>query len=195
MGFYKPIYICTEEWSIIVKNNFMIAFSGIIVALSLISMFLAGIFPYAEYTFPAISGVLLVPIVIHFGYRYSFIAFFAIAILSLILTPNKESAILFCGFLGYYPILKSIFERIKNIIFSFAAKIIIFNIAITISYFVLINIFSMTELLSDFNFITYGVYVLLILANVVFIIYDLALTRLISYYVQIIAPKYFNKYF
>ncbi len=186
------LYLCKGDS---MKKSFKIAFSSMVVALSLLSMFLAGIFPFAEYTFPAISGILLTVLVIHFGYRYSLLAYLAISILSLILTPNKEAAVLFVGFFGYYPIIKALFERIKNVAMSFVVKILAFNISVVLCYFVMINIFSMTELISDFEFIEYGLFAIGVVANITFIIYDLAVSRIISYYVHVFAPKYLFKFF
>ncbi|MEG2813418.1 MAG: hypothetical protein RSA79_02340, partial [Oscillospiraceae bacterium] len=93
-----------------VSQTKKIAFGGMISALSLIMMLASAVFPMAEYTCPALAGIFLCVLVIEFGKKTATIAFLAVAILSIIIVPNKESAMLFCGFLGYYPILKSVLE-------------------------------------------------------------------------------------
>lgn len=91
-----------------------IAFGGVLSGLAVILMFLTGIFPFAEYALPAMAGALLIIMVIEYGYRYALLCFFAVAVLSLLVGPNKEAAVLFAGFFGYYPILKGVLERIKR---------------------------------------------------------------------------------
>ncbi|MEG1996545.1 MAG: hypothetical protein RR036_03440 [Oscillospiraceae bacterium] len=172
------------------KSTRKVAFCGIVTGLAIVSMFLGGLIPFAEYTFPAISGILFVAIVIEYSKKTAFIAYVAVSLLSIFLAPNKEMVVIFIGFLGYYPIVKSYFETTKSRVTEWVLKMISFNIAVIISYVIAINLFGMKELLSDMqNFMKYGIIALLALANVVFVIYDIALTRLIAYYINVLRPK------
>ena len=58
-----------------------VAFGGILCALSLLSLFLSGIFPYAEYTCPALAVIFLMPLVSDYGRRTAGIAGGAISLL------------------------------------------------------------------------------------------------------------------
>lgn len=167
-----------------------VALGGVISALSFVAMILSSVFPMAEYTSPALAGIILIALVIEFNKKTALLAYFSVSILSLFILPNKEAVILFIGFLGYYPILKSCFEQFKSVITEWIFKIALFNIAIILAYFAIIYIFNMRELLNEFNeFSKYGEYIFLALGNIAFIIYDLALSKLIILYTNFLAPK------
>lgn len=175
------------------KNSKKIAFGGMIGALSLVFMLLSAIFPFAEYTCPALAGITLVTLVIDFNKTTAFIAYLAVAVLSLLIVPNKEAAVLYVSFLGYYPILKSLLEHFHSRVIEWICKIGIFNVTIVLAYFVIIRVFGMEQILEDMQSLSqYGTYILLALGNVTFVIYDLALTGLIATYVNKIRPRLKN---
>lgn len=172
------------------KQSKKIALSGIISALSLTVMLLTGLFPFAEYALPALSGIILTVLVIELSKKEAFISYIAVSILSFFIVPSKEAALIFIFFLGYYPIIKSLIEHINKPKIEIILKLILFNVAVLIAYFVMINLLSMTELLSDFDFgFKYGMLIFLITANFVFLLYDYALTGAIDMYYRIIRPK------
>ena len=150
------------------KQSLRIALGGIVSCLSLVMMFFTGVFPFAEYALPAISGVLLTVLVIEFGFRSALIAFAAVSFLSLVVTPNKEAVVLFIAFLGYYPIVKGKIETLRRKAVQWVV-------------------------MQDFAMLKIGVWVLLALGNAVFFLYDVAVTRLISMYIFHIKPKYLSK--
>ncbi len=175
------------------KQSFKMAYGGILCGLSIVFMFLSSIFPFAEYAFPAIAGICLIPVVIEFGYKNAILCYVVVGMLSALIVPNKESVVLFIVFLGYYPILKGKVETMKNRILEWSIKILWFNLAVLFSYYVVIQILGMTQVLADFEVAKYGILLLLAVGNVVFIIYDIALTRLISMFLIQIRPKYIHK--
>lgn len=175
------------------KSSFRIAYGGIVVGLSLVCMFFTGIFPFAEYALPALAGILLTVLVIEFGMKTALVAYLAVSLLSLVVTPNKEAALLFIFFLGYYPIIKAKLEKIKPFLIEWLVKLVTFNIAVTIAYFLIINVFGMSQVMEDFEFMKMGIWVLLGAGNIVFVVYDIAITNLIDMYNTHIKPKYLNK--
>lgn len=175
------------------KSSFRMAYGGIVAALSLVCMFLSGVFPFAEYALPAMAGLCLVALVIEFGYKTAVIAYVAISLLSLLVTPNKEAVILFIVFFGYYPVLKGRIESLRKPVMEWIIKLVWFNFAAVLAYFVMIHILGMTEVMEDFAFLQYGVWLILLLGNGVFILYDVAVTRVIVFFLTQIRPKYFKK--
>lgn len=167
-----------------------IAFSGLVTALSLIALSLSGIFPYAEYTCPALSGILLISIVIEINKRTALLAYFAVSLLGFFIVPNKEAVLLFIALLGYYPIIKSRLEQVKSVITEWILKIVLFNSAAVIAYAAVIYIFKLDEILKAFGELgQYGALIFLALGNVAFVLYDIAITRLIWFYIHKIKPK------
>ena len=81
------------------------ALSGVLAALAVTVMVMGTIIPVATYVCPVICILLLQFVLKTCGSRLAWSWYGAVAILSVLLAPDKEAAILFV-FLGYYPILK-----------------------------------------------------------------------------------------
>ena len=172
------------------NKSSMIALGGIIAALSLALMFATGIIPIATYALPALSGMLLIAIAIEFSTKWAFVVYAAIAILSLIVVPDKEAALLFVFFFGHYPIVKAFLERIKNRYVEWAAKLGVFNLCVLACYGIIFYVFNMQGVIESFGgFGKYGLLVFLGLGNLAFVLYDICLTRLITFYVKYIRVK------
>ncbi len=163
-------------------NSFKIALGGIISALSIVLMFLTGIIPTLTYAIPAIAGGLLIMVVIEISPKFASAVYVAISILSLLVVADKEAAVMYAIFFGYYPILKSFIEKKLSGIYAWLIKYIIFNIAIVSSYLVVSKIFMISY--DDINsFGKFAIPVMLLVCNFVFAVYDVALTRIVSTYI------------
>lgn len=172
------------------KQSKKIAFGGLISALSLVILFMTGLFPFAEYALPAIAGMLLVSIVLDFGKKTALVAYASVAAMSLLIVPNKEAALMFICFFGYYPILKSVLEARKSRILEYILKFAIFNLAIISAYLTAIYVFGMTELIEELSSgLKYGIPILLLLGNIVFFLYDQCLSGLITKYCAKLRPR------
>ena len=101
---------------------------------------------------------------------------------------------LFIGFFGFYPILKSTLEKIKIRSVEYICKFAVFNACILISYWVIINVFGIGDIIEEMgDFGDYGLLVMLLIANVTFFVYDIALTRIISSYINWFRPNILRK--
>ena len=160
-----------------------IALGGMLTALGVVLMFLTGLIPIGTYALPAIAGVLLIVAVIEIGAKWAWMIYAAVAVLSLLFAADKEAALLFVLFFGYYPVLKSFLERISNKVLSWISKFAVFNVAVVACFFLAVNFLQLPK---D-SFTVFGIYlpwVFLILGNAVFLIYDIALSGLVATYVE-----------
>lgn len=164
------------------KNTYKTAIGGVVTALAVVCMLLTAIIPVATYSCPIIAGCLLVVIVIEMNAKWAFCVYIAVSLLSLLLVPDKESVVYFIFLFGYYPILKQYIEKIKKNVFQWVCKLAVFNIAAVVSFFITITVLSVPK--ESFNI--GGVYlpwVFLIAGNIIFVMYDIALTGLITMYI------------
>ena len=168
------------------KTSYKVALGGIVSALSLVTMILAAVIPGLEYAIPAFAGILLIIIVIEISLGWAFLTYVGVAILSFFIVPNKEAGLLFITFMGYYPILKSVIEtKIKSRQLQWVSKVIVFNIAVFVYYKLVMLLVSSPELGQSLEEIgKYAIPILLAGANVVFVIYDIAVTNLVTSYVK-----------
>ena len=164
---------------------------GLAAALGLVLMLLTSLVPVGTYAFPAFAGMLLIFIVIEIGRGWAIAVFAVTAVLAFLLSGDKEAALLYAIFLGYYPILKSVIELIKSRAVQWLVKLAVFNAAMIGAYY--IDLFLLG--VSDVSFELFHVYLplaFLAIGNLAFIIYDICVTRLVTIY-MIKWHKKFNK--
>jgi len=169
------------------------ALGGIIAALSVVLMFLTSVIPTLTYAIPAAAGLLLLIMVIEIDKKWATVVFVSVSILSALLIADKEAATMYIAFFGYYPIIKQPIEKHLNKYLCWVIKVLIFNASVIASYFMLIYVFNLN--VDDFGeFTKMGLIALYIAFNFVFVLYDIALTRLITAYIYR-WQKHFRKIF
>lgn len=177
------------------KRSFRIAFSGLVCSLSLVVLFMTGIIPFATYSLPCIAGFLLVTTMVECGDSWAWLSFAAISFLAMILTPDREAALMYIIFFGYYPMVKKYLEMIPSRLLEWASKLALFIGAIAGGYFAAVHLFGMEYLLEEANeFGKYSLLVMLVLGVLVFLLYDIALSRLISVYILYLRKKIFRRF-
>jgi hypothetical protein len=151
------------------------ALGGVMAALALVVMCLGGMIPLATYVCPMFCAVLLMVVLRLTGSRIAWAWYGAVSILSMLLGPDKEAAAVFV-FLGYYPILKPWLDRRK---LSILWKLMLFNVAIFAMYSVLIYVFGLADIASEFEELGMVMTIVtLILGNATLFMMDVLLTQL-----------------
>lgn len=182
-----PVFLLQLLRLIDMKRNIKskrVAFGGMITALSVCLMMLTGVIPVLVYSTPIIVGLFLVLMVIEMGKRWALAVYVAVSVLSVLFVAEKESAIIYVAFFGYYPILKPIIEGIRIRAVEWILKFVVFNVSMVAAYFVLIKFFGI-DISSEAVAFEVTVAVLLVLGNILFFIYDIVFTRLVTVYVKV----------
>lgn len=162
------------------KNTKKITLCGMVASLSIVIM-LTSYFPYLTYAIPALAGIFMMVPLIECGVSWSFGTYIASSAI-IFITGETEAKLLYVLFLGYYPILKSLIERINKQAVEWMLKFICFNIAAVAFYYVSSMLFAVSfDDLGDFG--KYGAFIFLAICNVVFVIYDIGISRVASYYI------------
>lgn len=143
---------------------------------------------YLTYAVPAMAGLFVMIAVIEITPKWAFATYVASAFPIFLLAEN-ESKMLYIMFFGYYPIIKSFVEKLRKPVLEWILKFLVFNIAVIVTYLLLTVVFDMS--LDDFGeFGKYGAWIFLALGNVVFVFYDIAVSRMSMFYFDIIRPKF-----
>ncbi len=146
-----------------------IALGGVMAALAIVIMSLGGLIPSATFVCPMMCCLILQVVRTVCGDRIGWAWYGAVAVLSLLMSPDKEAATTFV-FLGYYPILKPKFEKSK---LQWVWKLLYFNAVILVMYWLLINLFGMAHLAEEWQELgTVMTVVMLAMGNVTFIMLD-----------------------
>ena len=151
-----------------------VAFGGMMAALAVVIMSLGGLIPVATFTCPMLCMLILAFVTKMCGNRIGWAWYGAVAVLSLLLGPDKEAVSVFV-FLGFYPIIKPKFDRLR---FSVVPKLLLFNVLILTMYALLIRLLGMDQIAAEFAEVgTVLTAVMLLLGNVIFLLLDRVLTR------------------
>ena len=148
-------------------------------ALGVVLLYVGSLLEVLDISMAVMASLLCIIAVIEYGGSAPWMIFGVTAILSVLLLPNKTPAFFYTAFFGFYPILKEKLEKLPRTL-SWILKEVIFNVCLVIialgTYF-----FFMAKDNTLINPITISIG--LVLCEAVFILYDIALTRLISFYI------------
>ncbi len=167
------------------KNNKKITLCAVTAALSAALMALS-LFPYFTYSAPALCGLFMLLPTIEISPRWAALSYAVSAVIALTVAEPK-SAFLYLLFFGYYPILKAVIERIGKQATEWLIKLIVFNVAVVLFGFTVVKILG----LSLEPLMQYGIWalsVLLIICNIAFVIYDIAISGVAATYMTRLHP-------
>lgn len=157
------------------KTTKNVALGGMMAALAIVIMCLGGLIPVATFVCPMLCMLLLVVVLRTGGRRIAWAWYGAVSILSVLLGPDKEAAAVFL-FLGYYPIVKPDMDRLR---LKWLWKLLLFNGAILLMYWLLMAVFGMSQLSAEFEELgTVLTIVMLLLGNLIFFLLDRLLNRI-----------------
>ena len=152
------------------------ALGGILAAGALALLWAASMAPSGRLGLTAVAGLFPMGAVLAAGRAAGLLCWGAAGILGLLVVPDKGVAVLFLGFLGLYPVVKSWIEGLRRLVLEWALKLCAFNLALSVFWFLFRGLFlpNPPQWLGDGSLILY------LAGNVVFVLYDVGLTRLIS---------------
>ena len=143
-------------------------------ALAVVIMALGGMIPLNTFLCPVWCMLLLRFVCSVCGNRVAWAWYGAVAILSLLLGPDKEAAAIFAA-LGYYPILKPRLDKRK---LGPVWKLALFNSVILAMYWVLIRVLGMDRIAAEYAELgTIMTGIMLVLGNVTFWLLDKVLGK------------------
>lgn len=155
-----------------------ITVSAMLCALGVILMSVGSLIEVLDLSTAVLASMLCVYAVIEIGKGYPWMIWLVTSILSLILLPIKTPAIFYALFAGFYPILKEKLEKLSRPI-SWLLKLVVFHLCLGL-IFLILKLFLPSALEgTDVWWMLAAIYGM---ALVCFVVYDIALTRLITFY-------------
>ena len=156
------------------NSAYAVALGGVLAALAVVIMCLGTLIPVATFICPMVCILLAQLVLKTCGARYGWAWYGAVAVLSLLLSSDKEAAAVFAA-LGYYPMVKPRLERRK---WPWLWKGLLFNAVILALYWLLIHLLGMDALAEEFAEAgAVMTAVMLLLGNAVFFLLDILLNK------------------
>ena len=155
-----------------------VSLTAMFTAMSLLFLYMASVLPTMRVAMYFLSSIFVMGLVLEEEIGLAFLMFAAVSLLSLLLMPNILRVVPYVLFFGHYGIGKYFIEmNIKDKVVRYVVKLLYFNIAVALIYFLAREVFT-----QDLLDIGIAVWLLIILAEIAFVVYDFLFTKVTSYY-------------
>lgn len=146
-----------------------VALGGMLAALAVVIMCLGGFIPVATYVCPMLCCMTQLVVLRYCGRQLAWTWFVVVSFLSLVLSPDKEAAMVFLA-IGYYPLIKAHLDARK---LGVLLKFLYFNLSVIAAYSVMIYVMGLQELADEnIELGLIGFVVILLLGNITFVLLD-----------------------
>jgi hypothetical protein len=169
-----------------------LALCGLLSALAEVCLLLGGIVPAAVYCCPILSMLALLPVREEFGPRTVLTAYAAVALLGLLLVPDKEPACVYL-LMGWYPAAQPYLDRLSVRPLRIAVKLAVFCAAVAGPYALLLAFLWPDAAAVEFGGCSRGFLLLfLLLGCAVFLLTDLTLHRMAALWRNKLRRRWFR---
>ena len=157
-----------------------LAYGALSVSVAVVLLYLGSFMPTARLALLCISSLGVVLMQLRFNRGKALTAFAATAVLALLLLPDKSMALSYVLLPGWYPLIKLRLERLASPLLRFGAKLLTANLVL------LPALILGRNYLADVPFALWQIFVG---CELMFLIYDYALTQIILLYMRKIAGR------
>ena len=152
-------------------------------AFGLIFLYLSAILPTGRIALLFLSSIFVAGLLVEDQPGLAILSFIMVGGLGLLLVPNLLMVLPYVLLFGHYGIGKYYFEKIRDKVVSFVLKLLYFNVGLVAIYFLAGEIFF-GQLLK-----TVPLWLLVVLAQIAFVIFDFLYSRVVLLYEHTIRPK------
>lgn len=165
------------------------ALCGVLSALAVVCLLLGGVIGIGTFAAPVLAMAVLLPVLEEYGARAAVTAFCAVALLALLLVPDRELALVYTGF-GWYPILRPRIARIPSRLLRLIVRLAVCNAVIAVLYGLLLRLIGLTADLVEASHVMNAA--LLVMGNLVFLLLDPVLARLTNLWRRKLRRRFFS---
>lgn len=157
-----------------------ITLSALFAAFSVFSLYIASVWPTGQLGLTAIASLFVAAAIIESGKFFGIYVYIVSSVVAFMIVPNRLPVFFFILIFGYYPIIKSVIEKLKvSVIVQIILKLIVFNFALTFIWFFIFNGLFIATWEIDLHIVLIYVF-----GNVVFLLFDFGFTKLIWFYIN-----------
>lgn len=161
-----------------------LAFGGVATAVSLVLQLFGGAIGIGTYAAPILGYVCTALVLRLAGRRTALLHWLATGLLTLILCPDWELAVLYLCFFGWYPIAKPLLDRIPGRVLRWGVKLALFNGIQVLIWFITLQVLYDGALRSLPPIVLWLLAAFLVLWNLLLILMDLFLNRVVDRFVK-----------
>lgn len=158
------------------NKSSVIARGGLTTALGVLCVYLSSYLPTNKIFVLALGSCLILISILTLGIKNSLLVFFSTALLSILISGIKLTSLAYLLFFGSYGFVKYYIERLNKIVLEYVLKLLFCNLCLFILLYIYKVFFP-----ALFSFTT-SIYIIIMIAQIAFLVYDYALTVFISYF-------------
>ena len=168
-----------------------VALCGVLCGLAVVVLLLGGLFSLAVYCAPLLAMAVLLPVLEEYGPGTAGAAYGAVAILALLLVPDRETALVY-EFFGWYPILRPRIAALPSLPVRLVCRLGVCGLSMFLLYGVTIRLLGLTAVTEELGggWLTAA---LAVMGCAVFLLLDLALGRLTVLWRRKLRRRFFRK--
>lgn len=155
-----------------------VSLTAMFASMSLVFLYLSAILPAGRIAAYFLSSIFVMGLVLEEEMGLAFLMFAAVSLLSLLIMPDLTRTVPYVLFFGHYGIGKYYIQRrFKDKIISYVLKLLYYNAALALIYFLAYSIFE-----QDILSVGIPYWALIIIAEAAFVIYDYIFSKVTGYY-------------
>ena len=155
-----------------------LALTSVFAAAAVVLMIFASFVPTMSVSLAVIAGLFVAVAFLECGRTHAFLCYLTAALLGLLLAPDRSVALQFTLLFGLYPIFKSVAESAPSVTMEYLLKFGFCNVMLVALWFLLKAFVALPKLPE----IPYVLPLTLLVLNLVFFIYDIGFSKLVSLY-------------
>ena len=168
------------------KRTKYITVSAMLSALGVILLALGSLVEVLDISVAVLASLFCVYAVIEIGGAFPWLIWIVTSTLGFLLIPQKTPVLFYAFALGFYPIIKEKLERCNRVL-CYVLKLIVFHICLGCIVLVMWLFFPAMLDMEGLAWMPIALYGLCL---VFFILYDLLLTRLITFYLFLLRKRF-----
>lgn len=153
-----------------------ITLSGILISLTLLILYSTSLIPISTLSILTLASCLIPIAIIRSSVKYGFLVYISSTLLGFFFIPTNL-LIMYGLFFGVYGIVKYYIEKLNKLSIEIILKLIFFNIILSLA-------FVTFKTLIGGALSSLPIWLLFLLAQPIFLIFDYALTLIISFYLD-----------
>ena len=159
------------------RDTKKMAFAAVATALSAVLLFLSSALSNMSLSILAVSGIVSAISLAECGYKFTFLQYLAVSIISAVFVPDKSCVVLYVVLFGHYPILKIFIERVGKAWLQWIIKLALANMLAFFALYV-----TLTFLENVGNIIIMGKKYFFVFYNIAVVLYDIFIGKCMFFY-------------
>ena len=148
-------------------------------AVAFVLMLLGSLLDVLDITTACVASFAVVLVLLEAGYLWALLTYGTASLLSVLILGNKTPALFFAAFFGAYAILRFLIRKIDPLWFRWCVKVLSFNLMLMVGFVFWQFVFTVGSLEKVPFWLAL---IFFVLAQGAFVMYDIAIDRLIRIY-------------